>query len=157
MKRKQILPTWIRFFAWINFFFGILTPILLLLLLLGGKVSMMIFGLKFDGSTLQPLAIAISLIFALGGTAAYGILWGKNWAINLGTIYCFVGIATCIAALFIRLQSGEIYIAFEPFLLIPGIVTLRRNKSRWESFNSKQEDEKTSSEQDTNPVAAGSE
>ena len=108
---------------------------------------MMMFGLESQGPTLQPSAIAITIISILAALVAYGILWGKDWAINLGIIYGYIGIATCVASFFIRLNTGGIYIALEPLILIPFIITLKKNKMRWDEFDPNSDEKETISNQ----------
>lgn len=134
MKRKEILPKWIRFFSWI-YLLGAITPLFLLLLLFGGEVSMMMFGLEFEGTTVQPLAVLIVILATLAASVAYGILWGKDWAIRLGILYGYIAMVACIASFFIRFQSGELYIAVEPLILIPFILKLKKSIGVWEDFN----------------------
>jgi len=120
MKRKEILPEWIRFFAWL-FLLGFLAlPIFLLGLLGTGEVSLGIFGLSYDGnSSLHPIAIWVTIIATLAGFVSYGILWGKNWAITLGVIYGWLGLATSVIALILNMKTNNFSIEIGSILLIP--------------------------------------
>jgi len=134
MKRKEVLPKWIRFFAWIHLLL-LITPIIFAIGLIG-EASFSMYGLSYSGSSLQPVAIWISVMATLAGVVAYGILWGKSWAIKIGIPYGYLAITTCVAAIIIRIRAGGFYIILDPFLLILFIISLKNNSNRWMNFDS---------------------
>lgn len=134
-KRKEILPTWISFFAWIFLIFAI-TPLVFLLGLTGKmSVSMTVFGLEYSGYTsLHPIAIWGTIVLSMAATVSYGILWGKDWAVDLAIVYAILALATNCFAVVYRLTGNEIYIPLEPLFLIPFLVSLIRRRDRWKRF-----------------------
>ncbi len=134
-KRKEILPTWIRFSAWIFLIFAI-TPLVFLLGLTGKmNVSMTVFGLEYSGYTsLHPVAIWITIILSMAATVSYGILWGKDWAVDSAIVYTILALATNCFAVVFRLTGNEIYIPLEPLFLIPFLVSLIRRRDRWKRY-----------------------
>ena len=114
-----------------------MAPLVFLIGLTGiGEVSFTFFGLSYEGTTsLHPIAIAVTLIATLSAIVAYGILWGKDWAPQLGIIYGWIGLATCGIAFFLNLQAGTLYIPLEPILLIPFIISLGKKKKEWLDYD----------------------
>ena len=134
-KRKEILPKWIRFFAWIFLFFGI-APVIFLIGLTGkASINVTVFGLEYSGySSLNPIVIWGTVIFSMAATVSYGILWGKSWAINLAIVYAILALSTNAFAVVFRLTKDELYIPLEPLVLIPFLVVLIRKKDEWKRF-----------------------
>ncbi len=135
MKRKEILPKWIRFFSWIFLFFAFSPLLLIAGLFIPGNYSFDAFGLSYNGTyTLNPLAFYITGIQTLASIVSYGILWGKNWAITLGIGYSFIALATAIYVILSSFNSVTTYIPLEPVFLIPFLVILVKKKQQWSDF-----------------------
>lgn len=136
MKRKEILPTWIRFFAWLHLLLFIAPLVFLVGLLDVGEMTFAFYGLEYKGPTpLHPIAVTVTLVASLSATVAYGILWGKDWAISLGIIYGWIALACCAAAVYLNYKVNFVHIPLEPLLLIPFIIVLRRRKMAWLNFD----------------------
>lgn len=142
MKRKELLPVWIRFFAWIFLLFA-MTPLFFVVgLFIPGDYNLTVFGLNYSGrTTMHPAAFYISGILTLAATLAYAILWGKKWAITLGIVYSLISLATIAYVVWEALSQSSVYIPLEPILLIPFLVILIKKKKQWYAFDSDSIDE----------------
>lgn len=135
MKRKEILPKWIRFFSWIFLIFFI-APLVFLIGLIGGTVDVTVFGLEYSGNTsLHPIPAWGLLLMTLAAFVAYGILWEKDWALKAGILYGWLALGTCAFAVVLRFLNDNIYIPLEPVLLIPFLVILMKRRSAWEAYH----------------------
>jgi len=114
-----------------------IAPLIFLIGLSGiGEVSFTLFGLSYAGaSSLHPIAMAVTSIATLSATVAYGILWGKDWAPQLGIIYGWIGLATCAFAFAWNLNNGTVRFSLEPALLIPFMITLSKKKKEWMDYD----------------------
>lgn len=135
MKRKEILPKWIRFFAWIFLIFALVPLLFLVGLFVEGNYSLTVFGLNYEGTnTRHPAAFYIAGVLSMASAVSYGILWGKNWAITLGITYSYISLATIIYVVVASVSRGSIYIPLEPILMIPFLVILMKKKKEWGDF-----------------------
>jgi hypothetical protein len=122
-----------------------MAPLIFLIGLTGmGIVSFGGFGLSCEGSTsLHPTAVYLTAIFTLSAAVAYGILWGKDWALKLGIVYGWMALTTCIVALFVFENYGHDYLPVEPLFLVPFIITLHRKKKAWMDYDAHPPENKT--------------
>ncbi len=147
MKRKHILPAWVRFFSWLYLPF-ILSPLILLALsFVDGEMTFGVFGLKYrDSSIWHPIPLLVTSIFTYAGIVAYGMLWGKDWAINAGIVYGIIGIGMSIATTINSFASRQVHISIEPFMLIAFVVALSRRRNQWNNYKSENSTEEKSVE-----------
>jgi hypothetical protein len=115
-------------------------PIIFLIGLFGGQISMMMFGLEYEGTSLNPTAVWITIISTMAALVAYGILWGKDWAIKLGVPYAYLAFITSIIGFMLSRGLGGFTVPFEPFLLIFFIIALNKNTEAWNNFNPDQKE-----------------
>ena len=84
-ERKKLLPKWIRFFCWIFIiFWGHL--LFFIVGLFVGDMHYNLFGVSYYGPALRPLPIVMMLVLMIHGVAAYGLLWGKRRAVDIGIL-----------------------------------------------------------------------
>jgi hypothetical protein len=139
MKRKEILPSWIRFFAWLHLLSLFILPIFIIGLF--GTSNFTVCGLNYSGSPLQLITIWIMLLSILAAFVAIGILWGKDWAISLAIPYAYLAILTCIVGIALHLGKDDFCVPFELILLIPFTSILRKNSGPWKDFKPNQEEQ----------------
>lgn len=102
---------------------------------MGGNVSVSLFGLEYSGNTsLNPIPIWGLMLMTFAAFVAYGILWGKDWALNAGIVYSLLALGTCAFAIVFRFLSDNIEIPLEPILLIPFLVSLIRRRLAWREY-----------------------
>jgi len=136
LDRKKLIPIWIKVFSWIFLVFGLLSPVALIIGILGFEFQLSLYGFQ----TIYPLSIPgliVIVLFALKGIVAFGLLTQKNWAVKLAIIDGIVGIALCIFTM--------VYVAYDYYLaqnftfrleliaLIPYLLKMRKVKPNWEN------------------------
>jgi hypothetical protein len=102
-----------------------------------GEMSFGVFGLKYNGTSVwHPIPLLVTSILTFAGVVAYGLLWGKDWAINAGVVYGILGFSMSIISTIHSISSGNIHISMEPFMLIAFVVALLRRRQEWNNYNS---------------------
>ena len=110
-ERKQLLPTWIRFFSWIFLVF-LATPIAFIVAIFMGDIHYDFYGISYYGPILHPLPIAIVIVMTLHGIAAYGLLWGRRWGVDVAISCGFIAAALSIVDMIRGFGGGKIHFNF---------------------------------------------
>lgn len=131
MKRRDLLPLWIKIFIWIFMIAGIISLISFVFGLFGTKLNMSIYGLEAT-TPLSIIGIIVFSIYFLKGAVALGLWTGKAWAVDLAKIDAIAGILLCILALFGFFISNKISFRLELLVLIPYLIKMRRISSDWQ-------------------------
>lgn len=76
----------------------------------------------------------------MAGLTAVGILWGKDWAIDLGIPYGYLAIITCVIGFALSFEAGSFDIPFEPIFLGFFLKSMHDKSAAWHDFNSDDED-----------------
>jgi hypothetical protein len=134
-RRRALLPTWIKVFAWIFMIMGALVPIVFIIGLLGGNAQLSLYGLETN-NPLSPLGIFLVFLFMLKGFAAFSLWMEKDLAINLAIADAILGIVVCGAVMFIipflaQNLSYKFSFRLELALLIPYLLKLQKIKPSW--------------------------
>lgn len=136
VKRKKLLPWWIKVFMWIFLVFGVFAPLGIIFALLGYDFQLGLYGLD----TNQPLSIigiSIILLFMIKGVTSYGLLKETDWSIKIGIIDAIIGIAICVTMMSIPFLAPGSNLKFsfrlELLFLIPYLIRLLKIKSAWEN------------------------
>ena len=133
-KRKEILPSWIRFFSWI-FLIMFFVPILFIgALILDDPYSLRMFGFSYSGDEVTFVSLLLAFIMTLSAVVAYGILWGKDWAIKVGIFYAICALLMCFTSLYISITNEILNIQFEPIFLIPFLIVLIKRNKQWDEW-----------------------
>lgn len=134
-RRKDLLPWWVKVFAWIFLIIGAIGPPALVFGLLGFSFEISLYGIETNEPS-SIIGIALLLMFTLKGITAYGLLKEKSWAVTLGIMDAITGIIFCCFAMiypFINPQPVTNFtIRLELALLIPYLIKMIRIRSDWE-------------------------
>lgn len=138
MKRKEILPSWIRFFSWFFLFMSIAPVVYVTGLITGFTYNISAFGLSAEATnSYSILATYLAALLTLSAVVAYGILWGKHWALKLGLVYGIIATLTSFYAIFATFQHVGFRLPLDPLLLIPFIWVLWNKRIEWVQYSSK--------------------
>jgi hypothetical protein len=97
-ERRKLLPKWIRFFCWIFIIF-LGAPIILVVGLFVGDMNYNLFGVSYYGPALSALPIVMMLVLMIHGGAAYGLISGKRWAVDIGILCALTGAMFSLAGM----------------------------------------------------------
>ena len=131
VRRRLLLPWWIKIFIWIFFLFGLIVPFSIIFGVLGKSFQIALYGLETNHPFSITGLLLISL-FVLKGIVAYGLWFEKRWAIDWGIVDAILGVIICtytfISSLF---STNSFQFSFELLLLIPYLIYLLRIKPKW--------------------------
>ena len=142
LRRRDLLPWWIKIFTWIFLIFGAIIPVAILVGLFGYQFNLSLYG----QSTTEPfsmIGIVVMFLFSLKAVTAFGLWTEKDWAVFLGQIDTVLGILICIVDTIFTLVSGfsqsslSLNIRLELLLLIPFLIKLRKIRADWNSSGNK--------------------
>lgn len=131
-KRKEILPRWVRFFAWLHLLSFAAVPIFIIGIV--GEASLQAYGMGYSGSSLQLKAIWITLLCTMAGMTTVGILWGKDWALKIGLPYAVLALITSFISFIQSFKGIGFSIPIDPFLLVPFISVMSQRYDEWINF-----------------------
>ncbi len=140
VRRRKLLPWWIKVFTWIFLVMGAMVPVVFVLGLTGQPIQLAFYGFEtLDAASI--IGIGLMLVFLLKGITAFGLWTEKDWAIQLGVFDAIIGIAVCIFSMFINpiidADPGfNITFRLELVVLIPYLFKLRKIKPEWDKARS---------------------
>ena len=94
VRRRKLLPLWIKVFTWIFLILGAFAPISLIFGAMGLSASLSLYGLETE----QPLSIiglSLTVVFVFKWITAFGLWTEKDWAITVGQIDAIAGLVIC--------------------------------------------------------------
>jgi hypothetical protein len=142
IRRKFMIPQWIRVFSWI---FAICAPIgvlgTLIWLITGGWGEYSLYGFTSQNSG-AVVSILFLFVWALKALAAIGLLTEKDWAVKAAMADAIIGIAVCVAAMIFLPWSQTVTtggstnthynLRLELALLIPYLMKMWKIRDQWE-------------------------
>src|SRR5438309_11554660 len=82
VKRRKLIPVWIKIFIWIFFVIGATLPIAILFGIAGKNFNLSLYGLEtFD--SFSKVGIIILSLFLLKAMVSYSLWFENDWAIEL--------------------------------------------------------------------------
>ena len=99
IRRRELLPTWVKIFIWIFMIFGFMSPVIVVLAILGYQPNLSLYGIGTT-DTFSLLGILLVLLFLLKGAVSYGLWMEKGWAINLAIGDAIIGLVICAMVMF---------------------------------------------------------
>ena len=133
VRRRKLLPLWIKIFVWLFMLTGVFTPVIVAIGLTGGQASLALFGLETN-EPLSFIGLFISFMFLFKGIAAFGLWTEKVWAISVAKVDAIVSIAICTAVKLLLPAFNADYnfvVPIELALLIPYFLKLRKIETSW--------------------------
>lgn len=135
LKRRDLLPTWIKVFVWIFLLFSVLMPIALVLGIMGFNFSLALYGLETT-APLSLVGLLIMVLFGIKGATAFGLWTEKEWGVRLAVIDAIIGIVLCGFLSFIYpfidgIQESGFSFKLELLILIPYLVKMLDIREEW--------------------------
>lgn len=134
IKRKALLPWWIKVFCWFFMLFGVLAIVCLFLGFTNIKPDLALYGFE----TNEPFSLTGLLvigIFIFKGITAFSLWFEKDYAIKLGKISAIIGIVISGISMLVvpfLIETTTIQIRLELLLLIPFLIKLNKIQKKWE-------------------------
>jgi len=129
-ERRKLLPKWIRLFCWIFIIF-LGAPIILVVGLFVGDMHYSLFGVSYYGPALCPLPIVMMLVLMIHGVAAYGLLWGRRWAVDIGILCGVIGAMFSLAGMVTAHTRGQMHFEFSIIAQVLLVLILLDVRRKW--------------------------
>lgn len=131
-SRKELLPLWIKIFAWIFLVLGALSFLAIPIGLITHNFSLSLYGIE----TNYPFSITgifLLTIFLFKAATAFGLLWKKDWGVLFAMVDAIIGIAACSFVMLYGVfnEYGHFTFRLELALLIPYLIKMKNIKSDW--------------------------
>jgi hypothetical protein len=137
IKRKSLLPWWIKIFMWIFLIFGILGLFGLIFGLFGYKFQLSLYGLNTN-DPFSLAGISIILLFLFKGIISYCLLTENDWAIKLGITDAITGIVICVLVMINPMlnpgSNNGLSFRLKLLFLIPYLNKMIKIRKPWESI-----------------------
>lgn len=133
VRRRKLLPWWVKMFCWIFILFGVLSVVCLILGFTSIKPDLAFYGFE----TNEPFSLIGLLVISVGifkGITAFSLWFEKDNAIQLGKIDAVIGIVLCVISMLVLpfIQDGfNITLRLELALLIPFFIKLTKIQKKW--------------------------
>lgn len=130
-QRRKLLPWWVKFFSVLFLIAGVIAVLAIPASLFGANTSFNIFGFSFNG-TFNLEGVTALLISLFSGIVAFGLLWGKDWAVQAAIGLCIAELLLSMVMLFVVMNRGYMSLHFEFLLLIPFCYKMFKIADAWE-------------------------
>ncbi|RZM06082.1 MAG: hypothetical protein EOO88_53910, partial [Pedobacter sp.] len=90
IPRKNLVPLWMKIFAWIFIVLGAIAPVGIVFAILHKPFQLSLYGFSTE-VPFSLIGIILLILFIMKGLVAAGLLIGKDWAIKLGLVDAMVG------------------------------------------------------------------
>lgn len=133
-RRRTLLTWWLKIFSYIFLFMACIAVALYpLMFMLGANYNVSLYGLESNDRT-SIITLTVLALFILKGTAAYGLLFEKDWAIEAGLIDAAVGIIVCLfVGVYAMFRMGAFIASFrlELIFLVVYLIKLLNIQAVW--------------------------
>lgn len=134
--RRKLLPWWIKTFCWIFMLMSAFGLASLIGNAFTENINLSLYGFS-SNTAYSGIGIFIIATMTFKGFAAYSLWFEKANAITIAKIDAIVGIAICIASMFIiPFTTGDGHISFrlEILLLIPYYIRINKIEYEWDNL-----------------------
>lgn len=134
--RRKLLPWWIKVFCWIFMLMSVGAIASLITNLFVPNVNLSLYGFSTN-TAYSGIGLFIIAVMLLKAFAAYSLWFEKSNAITIAKIDAIVGIAICIASLFIlpfSTADGHFSLRLEILLLIPYYWKINKIEYEWDNL-----------------------
>lgn len=133
VRRRSVLPLWIKIFTWIFLVMGGLAMLVFLASFFGVRATLELYGFRTNDA-LSTEGLILVVVFLLKGIVAYGLWMEKEWAVRLGIIDAVIGILACAFQMLVVPFLGvglHLSLRLELIALIPYLLKLRKLHIPW--------------------------
>jgi hypothetical protein len=135
IRRRNLLPTWIKVFLWIFIVLGGFAFVGLILGLFGVNYELSLYGLETN-TPFSPIGICLIVLFFYKFFVAFNLWKETDDAILYAKVDAYIGIALCLFIMFVYPffnYNGKFVLSLrlELAALIPYLIKLNRITADW--------------------------
>lgn len=130
VRRKVLLPWWMKAFMWIFLVFGVGAVFSIIAGILGYSFTIALYGI----STSDPFSLAglcLSVIYIQKAVTAWGMLLEKSWAMQSALIDAILGILVCCLVMGFELLNGGFSLRLELIILVFYLIKVDKIRRPW--------------------------
>lgn len=134
IKKRSLLPWWIKGFIWLFMLIASLIPIGIIAEWMGFSFQVSLYGLQ-SHTLFSPVGLLVSALFLFKGAVSFGLWTEKKWAIAAGIFDAIIGLMICVALILGLpvMQTGTGFqVRLEILFLIPYLLRLVKIRPAWE-------------------------
>lgn len=134
IKRRSLLPWWIKIFSWVFIVGGLLSVMSwIIALIIGDPPYVNLFTPGMNTTELfSPWGMFLGVLVLYKMYVGYALWFEKDYAITLGKVDALVSIFACVFAMLIALISYNVlHLRIEIIVLIPYYITLSAIEYEW--------------------------
>ena len=136
IRRRDLLPWWIRFFCWVFMVLGGIACLTVTALLFNETPAISLYG--YDATDDYPLNLLLVILSYIFNAVTGFLLWNEyKKAVVWGQLCAAWGIAMCAMAMITAFKAGGFMLRLEILFLILFYSRLTSIKGRWEAATSK--------------------
>jgi hypothetical protein len=129
VRRKKLLPWWIKVFMWIFLVMGIFIIPALVAAFIGFHFQVSLYGLETNDLN-SMIGLVICSLILLKGIVCYGLWKEQSWATSLGILDASIGIIVCT---FVMIYPPGTGFSLEIIFLIIYLNKLIKINSEWKT------------------------
>lgn len=134
LRRRALLPVWIKIFIWIFLCMGLIAVLILAFgFFLNNNARLSVYGLETT-SIYSPIGLIILSILIFKGIVSYGLWFEQEWGPKAAVIDAFLGIFICGITMLILpfITNGHHFtMRFEFLFLIPYLTKMQKIQKTW--------------------------
>lgn len=115
LRRRKLLPWWMRFFSWLFMIMGGIAVLSIISLLSDEFPELTLYG--FNGKSGLIEFVVVFPIFILNGLTGFYLYYEKDEAMMLAKLCGVAGVVACIASTVLSSINGNFTFQFEIILL----------------------------------------
>ena len=129
IRRRSLLPWWIKFFCWLFMFTFVLAIIRVILFFFDINSEFEFYGLNANESVVN--LIIVFIVFVVHGITSYSLWFEKRYAIVLAQVNAIFGILISIMSMVIGYLNEHTTLRLELILLVAFFIKLNKIKQNW--------------------------
>ena len=127
VRRRKLLPVWIKIFVWIFMILGGFAIPILIMGLLGTEVNLALYGLETK-EVISAEGLLLLFLFLYKGIVAALLWFERGPAVVLGILDAVLGILICMWVMF---AAPKLAFRLELVVLIPYLIVMIRISKKW--------------------------
>lgn len=131
VRRRQLLPWWIKAFCLLFMFFGPVAFLGLIAAAFGVRFELALYGFE-TMDALSPIGLLITSQFILKSIVSYELWNEKRWAIKVAILDAFISIGVCTFSMVWQpLMGYSLSLRLELVILVPYVLKLLKIQDQW--------------------------
>ncbi len=135
VRRRKLLPWWVKVFIWIFFLFGAIVPVVVVMGMMNAPVVLSFYGID-SNDAFSLTGLCLTGVFALKAVVSFGLWMEKDWGVSVAIADGVLGLVICLYTMGIGplINSVERFngtMRIEPLILVIYLFWLWKVRPSW--------------------------